>query len=54
MLNLLISLFMEMGGNPTSEMGRLMVHLASYPEIQDTDTSEEFRKKLNKKHTRKN
>ena len=47
--NLLISLCMDMGGNPTSEMGHLMVHLASYPEIQDTDTSKEFTKKLNEK-----
>jgi len=47
--DLLLSLCMDMGGNPTSEMGHLMVQLASYPEIQETETGEEFIKKLNDK-----
>lgn len=42
----LIKLSMDLNGNPTSEMGHLMVRLASFPEIQETKTSEEFLKKL--------
>jgi len=42
----LINLSMDLNGNPTSEMGHFMVRLASYPEIQETKTSDEFLKKL--------
>ncbi len=42
----LICLSMDLNGNPTSEMGHFMVKLASRPEIQETETSEEFVKKL--------
>jgi len=42
----LINLSMDLNGNPTSEMGHLMVRLASCPEIQETRTSDEFLKKL--------
>jgi len=44
----LISMCMDLNGNPTSEMGHLMVKLASFPEIQGTDSKEEFLQKLNK------
>lgn len=44
--DLLISLCMDLGCNPTSEMSHLMVRLASFPEIQETATSDEFLKKL--------
>eukprot|EP00984_Skeletonema_dohrnii_P038553 scaffold41899_cov144-Skeletonema_dohrnii-CCMP3373.AAC.1 len=37
---------MDLNGNPTSEMGHLMVRLASCPEIQETRTSDEFLEKL--------
>lgn len=47
--DLLISLCMDLDGNPTSEMGHLMVRLASFPEIQETATSKEFLKKLDNK-----
>ena len=46
--DLLISLCMDLNGNPTSEMGHAMVRLAAFPEIQETCTSEEFLYKLNK------
>lgn len=42
----LISMCMDLTGNPTSEMGHMMVRLAGYPEIQDTESSEQFLKKL--------
>lgn len=42
----LINLCMDLAGNPTSEMGHLMLKLASYPEVQDTKSSEEFVQKL--------
>ena len=44
--DLLINLCMDLNGNPTSEMGHLMVRLASYPEVQNTDSGEEFVQKL--------
>ena len=37
---------MDLNGNPTSEMGHLMVRLASFPEIQETDSKEDFLQKL--------
>ena len=37
---------MDLTGNPTSEMGHMMVKLASFPEIQEMETSEEFVQKL--------
>ncbi|BBM82156.1 phosphoenolpyruvate synthase [Candidatus Uabimicrobium amorphum] len=45
--DLLVALNMDLPGNPTSEMGHFMVRLASYPEIQETTTAEEFEHKLN-------
>lgn len=42
----LINLSMDLNGNPTSEMGHLMLRLASFPEIQGTRTSDDFLKKL--------
>ena len=42
----LISMCMDLTGNPTSEMGHMMVRLAGYPEIQDTKSSEQFLQKL--------
>mmetsp|Transcript_23724 Transcript_23724/g.37216 ORF Transcript_23724/g.37216 Transcript_23724/m.37216 type:complete len:902 (-) Transcript_23724:202-2907(-) len=42
----LINLSMDLNGNPTSEMGHFMVQLASRREIQETETSEQFLKKL--------
>lgn len=44
--DLLISLCMDLKGNPTSEMGHAMLRLASMPEIQNTASGEEFCKKL--------
>jgi rifampicin phosphotransferase len=44
--DLLISLCMDLKGNPTSEMGHAMVRLASMPEIQTTASGEEFCRKL--------
>lgn len=40
--DLLVSLHMDLKGNPTSEMGHAMVRLAGRPEIVDTKTAEEF------------
>lgn len=42
----LISLCMDLTGNPTSEMGHMMVKLAGFPEIQETKSSEEFLEKV--------
>ena len=42
----LINMCMDLNGNPTSEMGHLMVKLASFPEIQDTDSKEQFLQNL--------
>ncbi|MFZ1769398.1 MAG: PEP/pyruvate-binding domain-containing protein [Caldilinea sp.] len=44
--DLLVSLNIDLNGNPTSEMGHLMFDLAKYPEVQDTATGEEFATKL--------
>ena len=41
----LIHMCMDLTGNPTSEMGHMMVKLASFPEIQETESSEEFAQK---------
>jgi phosphohistidine swiveling domain-containing protein len=46
---MLISLCMDLDGNPTSEMGHMMVNLASRPEIQETKTSGEFLTRLDTK-----
>jgi rifampicin phosphotransferase len=43
---LLVSLKMDLSANPTSAMGHAMTRLASYPEVQQTKTSEEFVQKL--------
>lgn len=40
--DLLVSLNMDLKGNPTSEMGYAMVKLAGRPEIADTKTADEF------------
>lgn len=45
--DLLIALNMDLKGNPTSEMGHAMLDLASYPEVQETQTGDEFVEKLN-------
>jgi len=45
--DLLISLCMDLDGNPTSEMGHAMVRLASFPEIQKTESGDDFVRKLN-------
>lgn len=42
----LISMCMDLTGNPTSEMGHMMVRLAGHPEIQETESSEQFLEKL--------
>ncbi|MFC1615549.1 PEP/pyruvate-binding domain-containing protein [Patescibacteria group bacterium] len=47
--DLLVGLSMDLPGNPTSEMGHLMLKLASYPEFQKTKTAEDFFDKLKKK-----
>jgi len=47
--DLLVGLSMNLPGNPTSEMGHLMLKIASYPEFQKTKTAEEFLDKLKKK-----
>ncbi|MCP4360054.1 MAG: hypothetical protein GY796_18775 [Chloroflexi bacterium] len=44
--DLLIALEMDLNGNPTSEMGHLMFALAQFPELQETDTGEQFAEKL--------
>lgn len=47
--DLLVALEMDLTGNPTSEMGHRMYDLAQSPEIQETETGEEFAQKLNAK-----
>ena len=42
----LIHMCMDLSGNPTSEMGHMMVKLASFPEIQEAESREEFAQKL--------
>ena len=42
----LINLCMDLNGNPTSEMGHLMVQLASNPEFQSSSTGEDFLRKM--------
>jgi pyruvate,water dikinase len=44
--DLLVALEMDLRGNPTSEMGHLMFALARFPEVQQTETGEEFSEKL--------
>ena len=44
--DLLISLYMDLKGNPTSEMGHAMVRLAGRPEITETQTAESFCQKI--------
>ncbi len=40
--DLIVSLNMDLPGNPTGEMGKMMVKLASYDDIQNTKTKDEF------------
>jgi pyruvate,water dikinase len=47
--DLLVSLCMDLKGNPTSEMGHAMVRLAVQPEIQDTNTAEDFIQRLSER-----
>jgi pyruvate,water dikinase len=47
--DMLVTLNMDLTGNPTSEMGHAMLHLASFPEMQETQTGEEFVQRLNDK-----
>ena len=42
----LISMCMDLIGNPTSEMGHEMLRLASYPEIQEAKSSKDFLQNL--------
>ena len=42
----LINLMMDLTGNPTSEMGHHLLRLASYPEFQETKTSNVFLQKI--------
>ncbi len=44
--DLLVSLHIDLIGNPTAEMGKLMFALAKFPEVQETATGEEFAQKL--------
>ena len=44
--DLLVSLNMDLKGNPTSEMGHAMVKLAGKPEIADTKTADDFCRKI--------
>ncbi len=44
--DLLVSLEMDLEGNPTSEMGHLLYELASYHEIQETADGAEFARKI--------
>lgn len=39
---LLLALMIDLNGNPTAEMGRLMFDLAKHPEIQETSDGEAF------------
>ena len=45
-MDLLISLCMDLMGNPMSKMGHMMVCLVGYPKIQGTASGEEFMQKL--------
>ena len=47
--DLLVALNMDLTGNPTSEMGHAMLHLASFPELQETQTGAEFVQRLHDK-----
>jgi pyruvate,water dikinase len=47
--DLVMALGMDLPTNPTSKMGHQMFELASFHEIQSTNTKEEFIKKLNSK-----
>jgi pyruvate,water dikinase len=47
--DLLVTLNMDLDANPTSEMGHLMVQLASFPDIRETETGEEFVQKVQNK-----
>ena len=47
--DMLVALNMDLTGNPTSEMGHAMLHLASFPEMQETQTGEEFVQRINDK-----
>jgi len=44
--DLLVSLCMDLKGNPTSEMGHAMVKLAAFPEIQQTEDGQAFAREL--------
>jgi len=48
-VDLLVTLNMDLDANPTSEMGHAMLKLASFAEIQETQTGEEFIQRLNDK-----
>lgn len=52
--DLLVGLSMDLPGNPTSEMGHLMLKIASHPEFQKTKTAEDFFDKLKKKEYSEN
>lgn len=45
-LDLLVTLQMDLDGNPTSEMGHKMLALASFPEVQECGNSAEFVRSL--------
>jgi pyruvate,water dikinase len=47
--DLLVALNMDLDANPTSEMGHAMLRLASFPELCDTDTGEQFIQRLKDK-----
>uniref|UniRef100_A0A7S4MCW2 Pyruvate phosphate dikinase AMP/ATP-binding domain-containing protein n=1 Tax=Odontella aurita TaxID=265563 RepID=A0A7S4MCW2_9STRA len=47
MKDLLVTLQMDLDGNPTSEMGHKMLNLASFPEVQKCDSGSEFVRSLN-------
>ena len=44
--DLLVSLCMDLNGNPTSEMSHAMVNLASFDEVKEAQSSTEFLQKL--------
>ena len=44
--DLLVSLEMDLPGNPTAEMGRRMFELASFEELQDTENGHAFAEKI--------
>jgi pyruvate,water dikinase len=47
--DLVISMGMDLDGNPTSAMGHYMFKLASYEEIKNTSTGEEFAERIGKR-----